>query len=121
MKYSRKRPFKKKIKKKKTKKKIINQSGGFIGTMFNVAMAPFKLIGRPLMNKLGNMMESNNNSNQSNQLNQLNQLNNTLDYGTLNNVRLNNSHINTLKKIASYGHDSNTMNSYIQQLRHINI
>ena len=48
-------------------------------------------------------------------------MNNTLDYGTLNNVRLNNSHINTLKQIASYGYDSNTMNSYIQQLRHINI
>jgi len=86
--------------------------------MFNVAMSPFKLIGTPLMNKLGNMMESNNNSNQSNQSNQMN---NTLDYGTLNNVRINNSHINTLKQIASYGYDSNTMNSYIQQLRHINI
>ena len=119
MKYSRKRPFKKRFKKKKSKKKKIRkQSGGFIGTMFNVAMSPFKLIGTPLMNKLGNMMESNNNSNQSNQSNQMN---NTLDYGTLNNVRINNSHINTLKQIASYGYDSNTMNSYIQQLRHINI
>jgi len=83
--------------------------------MFNVAMTPFKLIGTPLINKLGNMMESNNSSNQSNQMN------NSLDYGTLNNIRLNNSHINTLKQIASYGYDSNTMNSYIQQLQHINI
>jgi len=115
--YSRKRPFKKRIKNKKSKKnkKIRKQSGGFIGTMFNVAMTPFKLIGTPLINKLGNMMESNNSSNQSNQMN------NSLDYGTLNNIRLNNSHINTLKQIASYGYDSNTMNSYIQQLQHINI
>ena len=116
MKYSRKKHFKKKIKKSKKKKKYLSkQSGGFIGTMFNVAMTPFKLIGTPLINKLGNMMESNNSSNQSNQIN------NSLDYGTLNNIRLNNSHINTLKQISSYGYDSNTMNSYIQQLRHINI
>lgn len=115
MKYSRKRPLKKRIKIKKSKKKIKKQSGGFIGTMFNIAMSPIKLIGTPLINKLGNMMESNKNSDQ------LNQMNNSLDYGTLNNIRLNNSHINTLKQIASYGYDSNTMNSYIQQLRHINI
>ena len=83
--------------------------------MFNAAMIPLKLIGTPLINKLGNMMESKNNSNQSNQMN------NVVDYGTLNNIRLNNSHISTIKQLSSYGHDSNTMNSYIQQLRHINI
>jgi hypothetical protein len=124
MKYSRKNRFNKKrtrknkfnkfnkFNKSNKRKRLSKQSGGFIGTMLSVAMAPVKMVGAPLMKKLGKMMSSNNDA----------QMNNSMvDYGTLNNIRMNNSHINTIKQLSSYGYDSNTMNSYIQQLQHINI
>tara|TARA_B100001142_G_C13845793_1_gene466163 strand:- start:181 stop:555 length:375 start_codon:yes stop_codon:yes gene_type:complete len=124
MKYSRKnrlnkkRTRKNKFNKSNKRKRLSKQSGGFIDTMLNVAMTPVRMIAAPLMNKLGKMMSSNN----SLQMNNSAQMNNSMvDHGTLNNIRMNNSHINTIKQLSSYGYDSNTMNSYIQQLQHINI
>jgi hypothetical protein len=124
-----------KFNKSNKRKHLSKQTGGFIGTMFNVAMAPVKMIGGPLIKKLGNMIASNNGHQMNNgtqmnngqqmnntpQMNNSQQMNNMVDHGTLNNIRMNNSHINTIKQLSSYGYDNNTMNSYIKQLQHINI
>ena len=116
MKYSRKKRIsKKRISKRKSNIKLDHkQSGGFIGTMFNVAMAPVKMLAKPLYNSIKNKIGA--------QMNNSPQMNNSqIDQGSLNNIRLNNSHISTLKKLSSYGYNNNTLNSYINQLQHINV
>jgi len=106
------------------------QRGGFIGTMFDIALKPVKMLSKPVMNKLSGLMSNSNSNNSSNSNNNSN--NNTLssgaisgggsvDNGTLNNIRMNNSHINTLKQLTSYGYDNRTLSSYINQLQHINL
>jgi len=106
------------------------QRGGFIGTMFDIALKPVKMLSKPVMNKLSGLMSNSNSNNSNNSNSQAN--NNTIssgaisgggsvDHGTLNNIRMNNSHINTLKQLTSYGYDNRTLSSYINQLQHINL
>ena len=101
------------------------QSGGFIGTMFNAALAPVKMLSKPVVNKLSSLMSnsksnSSNNDNHSSNSGGSGGLNN-IDGGTLNSIRMNNSHISTLKQLSSYGYDNRTLSSYISQLQHINL
>ena len=98
------------------------QSGGFIGTMFNAALAPVKMLSKPVVNKLSSLMSNSksNSSNNDNHSNNSGGLNN-IDGGTLNSIRMNNSHISTLKQLSSYGYDNRTLSSYISQLQHINL
>jgi hypothetical protein len=115
----------KRIKNKKIRKskKKNRQSGGFIGTMFNAALAPVKMLSKPVVNKLSSLMSNTkiNSSNSDNSANNSGGGLNNIDNGTLNNIRMNNSHINTLKQLSSYGYDNRTLTSYISQLQHINI
>ena len=101
------------------------QSGGFIGTMFNAALTPVKMLSKPVVNKLSSLM-SNSKSNSSNNDNLSSNSGisgglNNIDGGTLNSIRMNNSHISTLKQLSSYGYDNRTLSSYISQLQHINL
>ena len=107
-----------KTRKHKKSRKIYKQGGGFIGTMYNIAMMPLNLIAKPLFNKLGSMM-NNNNEQQTNHIAPMN--NSSLDTASLNSIRFNNSNITTLKQLGSYGYDNKTLNNYIQQLQHVNI
>ena len=94
-----------------------NQSGGFIGTMYNVAMLPVNMVAKPFFKKIGSMMTDNSNSNSnSNSGSDI-----SLDNSNLNSIRMNNSNISTLKQLGTYGYDNRTLNSYIQQLQHVNI
>jgi hypothetical protein len=117
----------KRIKNKKIRKsrKKNRQSGGFIGTMFNAALAPVKMLSKPVINKLSSLM-SKSKSNSSNNDNHINNSGgsgglNNIDGGTLNSIRMNNSHISTIKQLSSYGYDNRTLSSYISQLQHINL
>jgi hypothetical protein len=112
----------------KRSKRSKRQSGGFIGTMFDIALKPVKMISKPVMNKLSSMMSNSNNSNSNNSNSNSNNISSgsisgggSVDGGTLNNIRMNNSHINTLKQLSSYGYDNRTLTSYISQLQHINL
>jgi len=104
--------------KKKKSKKIYNQNGGFIGTMYNIAMLPVNMIAKPLFSKLGDMM-NNSNEQKTNNIAPMNNL--ALDNVSLNSIRLNNGNIGKLKQLGSYGYDNKTLNSYIQQLQHVNV
>lgn len=133
MKYSRKHLIKKnrntskKIKKNTKKKRHYrrqSQKGGFIGTMFNIATLPFKLVANPLMNKLSNMMSNNSsisNGNSGNSNSNSGNNNSSLNDAAMHSIRMNNSNINTLKQLSMYGYNNATLNSYIQQLHHINV
>ena len=119
-----------KIKHKRIRRSIKNkrgrrrQSGGFIGTMFNAALTPVKMISKPIMNKLSSMMSnSNSNSNSNNISNNISSISGggSVDGSTLNNIRMNNSNISSLKQLSSYGYDNRTLTSYINQLQHINL
>jgi hypothetical protein len=98
--------------------------------MFNIATFPLKLVANPLMNKLSNMMSNtsnasntNNTSNASNTSNISNTSNasDTLNNTAINSIRMNNNNIDTLKQLSMYGYNNSTLNSYIQQLHHINV
>ena len=102
------------------------QSGGFIGTMYNVAMLPVNMVAKPFLKKIGSMMSDNSNSGNSNSMSNSGNSGNSggdisLDNSKLNSIRMNNSNISTLKQLGSYGYDNRTLNSYIQQLQHVNI
>lgn len=107
-----------KNKKSKKSRKIYNQNGGFIGTMYNIAMLPVNMIAKPLFSKLGDMM-NNSNEQKTNNIAPINNL--ALDNVSLNSIRLNNSNITKLKQLGSFGYDNKTLNSYIQQLHHVNV
>jgi hypothetical protein len=83
--------------------------------MFNIATFPLKLVGNPLMNKISKMMS--NTSDTSNTSNTSDTLNNT----EINSIRMNNNNIGTLKQLSMYGYNNSMLNSYIQQLHHINV
>ncbi len=119
--YKNKKVSKRKKFKRSNKKRT--QSGGFIGTMFSAALAPVKMLSKPVVNKLSSMMSNikNSSSNNSNNSNSSSGGLNTLDNGTLNSIRMNNSNITTLKQLSSYGYDNRTLTSYISQLQHINV
>ena len=129
MKYSRKQLIKKKnrnrIKSKQIKKKRNyrrpSQKGGFIGTMFNIATFPLKLVANPLMNKLSNMMSNTSNASNTSNLSNTSNASDTLNNTAINSIRLNNNNIGTLKQLSMYGYNNSTLNSYIQQLHHINV
>jgi hypothetical protein len=121
--YNKKSIYKKRISKRKKIKrsnKKRTQSGGFIGTMFSAALAPVKMLSKPVVNKLSSMMSNIKNSSSNNSNSSSGGLN-TLDNGTLNSIRMNNSNITTLKQLSSYGYDNRTLTSYISQLQHINV
>ena len=110
-----------KRKKFKRSNKKHKQSGGFIGTMFNAALAPVKLFTSPVANKLSSMMSNIKNSSSNNSSSNSSEGINNIDHGTLNSIRMNNSHISTIKQLSSYGYYNRTLSSYISQLQHINL
>lgn len=86
--------------------------------MYNIAMLPVNMIAKPLFSKLGDMM-NNSNEQKTNNIAPMNNL--ALDNVSLNSIRLNNGNIGKLKQLGSYGYDNKTLNSYIQQLQHVNV
>jgi hypothetical protein len=117
--YKNKRISKRKKFKRSNKKR--KQSGGFIGTMFSAALAPVKMLSKPVVNKLSSMMSNIKNNSSNNSSSNSSEVLNNLDNGTLNSIRMNNSNISTLKQLSSYGYDNRTLTSYISQLQHINV
>lgn len=114
------------LRKRKRLRTRRKQSGGFIGTMYNVAMLPVNMVAKPFFKKIGSMMTDNSNSNMSNSGNSDNSDNSgnsggDLSFDKLNSIRMNNSNISTLKQLGSSGYDNRTLNSYIQQLHLVNV
>ena len=108
--------------KRSKRSKRIKQSGGFIGTMFSIALKPVKMFTEPVVKKVKNMMSNSNSNSNSNTISSGSiSGGGSVDHGTMNNIRMNNSHINTLKQLTSYGYDNRTLASYINQLQHINL
>ena len=113
----------KKNKYKKNKSKKIVQNGGFIGTMFNLALSPIKLVAKPLYNMLSksNSMNSLNSISNSNLNSGHNSNSSNLSDSTKHTIHSNNQHIGTLKNLSMMGYDRGTLMNYINQLHHINV
>ena len=113
----------KKKKYKKYKSKKIVQKGGFIGTMFNLALAPIKLVAKPLYNMISksNSMNSLNSISNSNLNSGYNSNSSNLSDSNKHSIHSNNQNIGTLKNLSMMGYDRGTLTNYINLLHHINV
>jgi len=119
MKYSRKnqiyrrRKTKRKRRHKKTLKRV--QSGGFIGTIFNMAMLPVKYIAKPVLSKVGgrvmSFMNKNNETNGNNLNNNGNNLNNNGNNLNNNGTNLNNNGTNLNNNGTNLNNNGNNLNN----------